>query len=399
MELIVFALIVSTVLLAIIYAISRSHWGVRGVLLPLTITTVLFFCLMSPPVFLQSLLTLIIASVCCAFRWGSKVLMPASVAAMVVSYALAFLITTAELNHRAALRVQYPVESLADRLAYEVPRSTPVQRAEGSTTVEPLNEPIEKELRRLEDRPNGSWRSYMLEKLHDRTVDEFVVAQGFGPVRMAGVGGGDIELPETKPIPLPPTPAYSPEVTDTLPLAAGGSDNVLPSKESLSSMHTSGLEDFLDKDRMGYVKDRDHVAGFMAHQFMKMPDLGSRDEPKAKWEIVRLELISLLKHKVPVAYQSKYLPKMDELREAPTRPLNQFEQQALPRLRSDEDLAVEETRDRIRMVGSLRAGKDCLSCHSVRRGELLGAFSYELVPMTPTPDHDQKDKTPKQDEL
>jgi hypothetical protein len=39
--------------------------------------------------------------------------------------------------------------------------------------------------------------------------------------------------------------------------------------------------------------------------------------------------------------------------------------------------------DRIRMVGSVRAAKDCLDCHSVDRGHLLGAFTYELVPEQP----------------
>ena len=83
MGLIIFSLIVSTVLLAIIYAVSRSNRGITGVRKLSAITTILFFFLMSPAVFLQSLLTLIIATVCCAFRWGSKVLMPASVAAIV----------------------------------------------------------------------------------------------------------------------------------------------------------------------------------------------------------------------------------------------------------------------------------------------------------------------------
>jgi hypothetical protein len=51
----------------------------------------------------------------------------------------------------------------------------------------------------------------------------------------------------------------------------------------------------------------------------------------------------------------------------------------LKRLRSDEDLVIDDAPNRIRMVGSLRAGKGCLECHSVRRGELLGAFSYVLM--------------------
>ena len=31
-----------------------------------------------------------------------------------------------------------------------------------------------------------------------------------------------------------------------------------------------------------------------------------------------------------------------------------------------------------RMLGSLRAAKQCLDCHTASRGDLLGAFSYAL---------------------
>jgi len=85
-----------------------------------------------------------------------------------------------------------------------------------------------------------------------------------------------------------------------------------------------------------------------------------------------------------VAYVSKNLPQMDELRAAPTRPLDPFEQQSINRLRADEDVMIDETPARIRMIGSLRASKTCLECHSVRRGDLLGALTYELVPTKPT---------------
>jgi hypothetical protein len=97
-----------------------------------------------------------------------------------------------------------------------------------------------------------------------------------------------------------------------------------------------------------------------------------------------LELVSLLKHRNPVAYISKHLPQMDELRDAPTRALEAFERQSLEQLKSEEDVVIDETADRIRMVGSLRAAKNCLDCHSVQRGELLGALTYELVPAKKT---------------
>jgi hypothetical protein len=69
---------------------------------------------------------------------------------------------------------------------------------------------------------------------------------------------------------------------------------------------------------------------------------------------------------------------MDALGDAPTRPIDGFEGSALEKLRTTEDLVVEDGVNRIRMLGSIRAAKDCLECHQVRRGELLGAFSYDL---------------------
>ena len=33
----------------------------------------------------------------------------------------------------------------------------------------------------------------------------------------------------------------------------------------------------------------------------------------------------------------------------------------------------------ILMMGALRASKQCLQCHDVQRGELLGTFSYEML--------------------
>ena len=51
-----------------------------------------------------------------------------------------------------------------------------------------------------------------------------------------------------------------------------------------------------------------------------------------------------------------------------------------------EDIVVEAKTNRIVMVGSLRAEQRCTECHKVQRGEVLGAFTYELLrrkPMAP----------------
>jgi hypothetical protein len=70
---------------------------------------------------------------------------------------------------------------------------------------------------------------------------------------------------------------------------------------------------------------------------------------------------------------------MMALQKAETRPLTKFETRALKSLREGDDLVTEATTEQIRMLGSLRASKQCLACHEVKRGELLGAFSYKLA--------------------
>jgi hypothetical protein len=79
-----------------------------------------------------------------------------------------------------------------------------------------------------------------------------------------------------------------------------------------------------------------------------------------------------------VAYLSRNLPRMDELRDAPTRPLDDFERARLEQLRAGRDLSAASAPRRIRMLGAIRARNSCLKCHSADTGDLLGAFSYDL---------------------
>jgi hypothetical protein len=115
------------------------------------------------------------------------------------------------------------------------------------------------------------------------------------------------------------------------------------------------------------------------HHFHAVPRLKELPGQTQRWRIQSLELVRLLKHDEPVTYVSKHLPRMDELRDAPTRPLTSFENNALAALRRGEDLQVESTMDRIHVFGSIRAIKQCLACHEGQRGDLLGAFSYRLI--------------------
>ena len=129
--------------------------------------------------------------------------------------------------------------------------------------------------------------------------------------------------------------------------------------------------DFVYPNGWGYVKDRQHVAGFRSHQFSKVP------EPSGNIQVASVELIGWLRGK-PVAYVSENLPAMNELRNAPTRPLDSFEEEGLAALRSGKELFAKPSDGGERLLGAIRATKQCIECHGGQRGDLLGAFSYQL---------------------
>jgi|GEM_PF-897696 len=167
-----------------------------------------------------------------------------------------------------------------------------------------------------------------------------------------------------------------------------------PTTDQLQEFHLAGTIDFVNAPGFGYIPsqkgsgtpfgDLSRVMGFQPHAFRKPPGIRRAPGTQATWLIDRLELVSLLKHSEPAVYISKHLPRMDELSEATTRPLSDFESQALPKLRAGEELVIDTQPGEIRMLGAVRAITRCLDCHRAREGDLLGAFTYRLL-STPPP--------------
>jgi hypothetical protein len=73
---------------------------------------------------------------------------------------------------------------------------------------------------------------------------------------------------------------------------------------------------------------------------------------------------------------------------APKRQLDEFELSALERIRNGADVVSQESGKTLRILGSIKARKDCLSCHTQsKEGDMLGAFTYTLNLIdTQTPD-------------
>jgi hypothetical protein len=311
------------------------------------------------------------------------------------------------------LRKLFPMKSVAKRLDYEKAGKGALAKEEPAPRI---TEETRKRLAVLEDkmeltRQNG--RSQRLLQLYSDPIPRLVNTPGggfgggmfgqgggqfgqgggfgggmFGMGGQFGMGGFGGSLPSSagqfgqiapltrKELELPSAPQLSfaaVRYADSGNLSSQAS--AAPGPNMLAGLQESGLFDFLDPAGFGYVEDRDHVAGFEPHQFRATPELAGVNE---RWVVVRLELVSLLKHKEPVAYATDAFPNLTESDNAPTRPLNLIEKKALKALREGDDLATESSGDRIRMVGSLRASKQCLECHEVKRGDLLGAFSWEL---------------------
>jgi hypothetical protein len=285
------------------------------------------------------------------------------------------------------LRRRYPFESLAERLKYESAAKDAAGPKLGADAAKRLAD-AEKW---FEQTKRWEMRSQSLEKLHSAEVQEFVEREGFGVSRMPRPATHYLELPDapSQPFAVPLAAEYRGGAKATLPEKEGPSAAGVrfPSSGSAGQFHATSILVFASREGFGLVRDRDHVAGFRPHQFRGTPQFGDQGPPrpgqpvvtpKERWLIARLELVSVWKSETPAVYSSGNLPRMQELKAAKTRPLTDFEAKALKALREGEEVVTEATTNEIHMVGAVRAAKQCTACHEVKRGTLLGAFSYDL---------------------
>lgn len=394
-QFIVPSLILSSILLGAVW-ISWGSWR------PVVVSSVLLIVLyvgmwVSPVVFIQCVLTGLFLVVCAMCGKSLRARRTAALMAMLMAYGVGLVSVRTEHDRMARIRKEFPLQSMADRLAYETKsRIVPVSFSTGATSPEAapqLASVVEQTLQQAEAAGNFNMRATTLRQLHESAHAEFEMLAGFGRSRMPSLRsritrvslpeprtmslsdppphrGCDDRPPEYKPT---PTPDYSPEPNSG---PEGGSS---PPFYALRKLHEQGTADFLNPQRFGYVQDREHVAGFVAHGFDDAPRIAAQTNgDRAEWKIERLELVSLLKPTGPYVYVSEKLPRADAMQRADTRELDDFETRAMRQLRTDEDVVIEEVDEKLRMIGALRAGSHCIQCHSVQRGELIGAFTYEL---------------------
>ena len=367
-----FAVAVSAGMSALFIYLARWEKPRRRGLLA-TVPVLLFSVLYASLALFVNAVLLLIAGIMLTRRGRPTVrtLCKICMASGLVALAIGVVPGVVEVDELKEMRRELPIVSLVKRLRYETRRHS-TDGAIGSVTSEAVVAALSATEQTLDE--NRTWRTHELKLLHNHQYELFVRAMGFGLQRMIPVTPGGLQRPPLHDIGLNET-AVTRTHDGSYWRTAFSSGN----SSTIESLHTVSRLDFLDPDAFGFtIEGPSRITGFIEHGFHYPPAAIINSPPI--WRIMRLELVSLLKFDEPRVYVLDHLPRMDQLSSdnAPTRPLDAFESEALAKLWHNEDVVVKNEGDDYRMLGSLRAAKQCLDCHSVQRGELLGAFSYSL---------------------
>jgi hypothetical protein len=358
-----------------VMAVLRKRSGLVqiGVVVPFV---VLSFMLVSPPLLINAaLLAVIVVPVAKLLAPSPRALASAVAAVMLAALGFGLYPGISATIDLRSLREEFPVVSLGSRLEYE---KRARRTLDGWVTLGASPAAF---LSFYEaNSPSRTFRHFQLQLLHDKQYERFVRARGFGVSRMHSLRPQWVRLPLIADI------SFSGAIMDltSFPFDDAPRMPLQGDPGSVEILHEISHNDFLAPDSFGYLFEPLKFVGFTPHAFRRSPfdvaRIATDPSQLARLTLDRLELVSLLKFDGPRAYVLDHLPRMDQLSSdnAPTRPLDAFESVALEQLRTKEDVVVEHNGDQYRMLGSLRAAKQCLDCHSVQRGELLGAFSYVL---------------------
>ncbi|QDT17395.1 hypothetical protein [Alienimonas californiensis] len=246
------------------------------------------------------------------------------------------------------------------------------------------------------DRPGGERRAYMhrLHTVHTDFAARFAERMEFGVVRMRPMTRRLLRFED---LPAEPKGERIQQPRGGLSRLPSGDaapmDSVL--RDAVAAWHLDRGIDFANEGGFGAFGtpgdewddplpadyeggEGPFLIGFRSHAAQTTP----KDGPLPGWELTGFELIGLILHERPVAYQSDYLPIAGPESPSAVRELTPFESAALERLAAGEWVVGETDADRLRAVGALPAAKACADCHDVPVGRLLGALSYEFVTET-----------------
>ena len=94
-----------------------------------------------------------------------------------------------------------------------------------------------------------------------------------------------------------------------------------------------------------------------------------------------VQLLSTPQGEKPFVYETKTDVTMRSISDAGRRDLRAYETDAVGQLKSGRDAVMTMDHEQPVVIGAVRAGEECVSCHQVKKGDMLGAFVYPLVPV------------------
>jgi hypothetical protein len=357
----VFSAILSFVLVALTYSMFRQGGTQRQVaILPVVGVGVVGLGCLLPTLVLHAVLVVPGLGLWTWRQWPAKTLAVYMTLAGAGSYSLFMFPVVDQIAELQRLQNEYRFESMENRV--RVPRHQAAAK---------LSQETEEQLSRLEQSvasDSNGFRAVMLDRLHQESVRSFIASEGFGSSRRIRPTSSTLKADldhDGTPIPQPGSMSSSIYMEDDL------REPIDVKPEPLRDMHLASVINFANARGFGLVISRQKVAGFQSHQFSAVPRA-------TEWRVQTIELVGLLMHQDPVIYISSDLPRMEELRNAPTRSLSVFEAAGIERLRQGDDLYIRKTPETLRMLGAVRSVEQCIKCHGGERGDLLGAFSYRL---------------------
>lgn len=248
-----------------------------------------------------------------------------------------------------------------------------------------------------------SVRDRMLEKFHGQSVDRFTSMDGFGLERMTPLykeipyeipvfSTDDVEVDKAPPTPKSLREVYSKSIGEFLspsPQKPAKNENdplmVLPGRgtgfgRAFNQIVSPGLQlRLLDLVGLADPDDLKVYSGGKAFEVMRMMRNAKLDKNERRFE--PYPDVKFDDDGVPILPVKKEKAN-EKAKEPPIEPraLDTFEHAGVLELRDGKDTFVRHKGNVIRMLGALRAGEQCIACHTgTKKGDLLGAFSYTFV--------------------
>ncbi len=319
-------------------------------------------------------------------RWTVKQTLFRSVSVTLLAFAAGVCVGYPGYRKLESHRQQIQLADLSGRLEYE--SYVPSQAEDASKSAEAGGLP-EREIpgeSEFENEASGSRQSRLfgrvgaLQRLHNGRIDMFVKSPGFGIGRFFIPSLEDTNYPVLRDFTFSQMPNDEFEEMESSYFRYRSWGDRITDERSL---HLEGMMNFVEPDSWGLVIKPQQAFGFRPHGFtLPLQNMGQSYLKHAGLRLSSLQLISLHRFESPRVYVLEHLPRMDQLikEDVPTRELTRFELASTKQLEDADSLVRFQSTpsNGLEMVGAIRAYQSCLECHNVRRGDMLGAFTYQF---------------------